>query len=127
MDKKVRRLQLLLCYDRGLIWSKHKEDFKNNNTTGWTGHLKMLGFWPQKIQGYINFYELVEEFPRILISTAAWSQWLEFMTQFKTEMTLDVELRSKVSQKLNMALNGADDTDNAFQDVMNDLANLQTE
>lgn len=125
MEGKVQRLQLLLCYDRGMIWSKQKEHFLKENRSGWVNYLRGKGIWAQSVQHYINFYELVNQFNRVLVSTAAWSNWIEFMSLFLKELKNDDDLRAKVSLPLNLNLNNDSDIDDEFDDVMNDLENLQ--
>ena len=137
MDKKVRRLQLFLCFDRGMIWSKKKQHFKTTSKTGWGHHLMSNNIWPQTIQKYINFYEMVLKFPRVLISTAQWSDWVTFMTLFIHELEFDDGLRSKaaLSLRMNINLSGEVDEcaesipdpseeDDEFADVMAELENL---
>ena len=68
---------------------------------------------------------LVQEYPQVLISTAAWSNWVEFMSLFLKEVKVDEELRTKISKPLRMNFQGDNDTEDEFADVMNDLENLQ--
>ena len=60
---------------------------------------------------------MVLKFPRVLISTAQWSDWVTFMTLFIHELEFDDGLRSKAALSLRMNINLSGEVDECAESI----------
>ena len=98
-ENQANRVLLFLASDRGSIYSKMQEDFLKKNIT-WKEYIIGQKLSYTTVNNHIQFYELVVEFPRVLISGASQTEWFKFMKQFKGAIQNDDNLKTRLATSL---------------------------
>ena len=77
---KINRVDLLLAHNQGFIWNHEQSahDPKNN----WKERVQTLDYSYRTVTNYINFFHISTTYPRILTSSACFSERCTFLSKF---------------------------------------------
>ena len=102
VQKRINRVDLLLAHDRGFIWNQEQSTHDPKVDGSWKERVQTLGYSHRTITNYISFYLLSTTYPRILTSSAYFSEWCAFLPKFKEEITKNTTLSIRCSEPLMM-------------------------
>ena len=111
-ENQANRVLLFLANDRGFIYSKMRQDCLQKNIT-WKEYIIGQKLSYTTVNNHIQFYELVAEFPRVLISGASKTENFKFMKQFKRVIQDDDSLKTRLATSLKEFV----EEDSLFEDV----------
>ena len=96
---QANRVSLFHASDRGLIYSKMREDCLQKNVI-WKEYVIGQKLSYTTMNNQIQFHELVVEFPRLLISSASKTEWFKFMYQFRGAIRGDESMKTRLAASL---------------------------
>ena len=99
---KLNRVDLLLAHDRGFIWHQVQAEHHSVEANNWKEKVQALGYSHRTVTNYINFFNLCELYPRILTSSAYFSEWSTFLSRFKEELKKNTTLSTRCAEQLMM-------------------------
>ena len=99
---KINRVVLLLAHDRGFIWDQEQREHESMGAGNWKERVQTLGYSHRTVSNYISFFNLCEDYPRILTSSAYFSEWCCFLSRFKGELKKNGTLATRCSESLMM-------------------------
>ena len=102
VQKGINRVDLLLAHDRGFIGNQEQSAHDPKFNGSWKERVQTLGYSHRTISNYMNFYQLSSAYPRILTSSAYFSEWCTFLPKIKEEITKNTTLSIRCSQPLMM-------------------------
>ena len=115
-EGQANRVLLFLAADRGFIYSKMKEDCLLKNIT-WREYLAGQKLSYTTVNNHIQFYDLVELYPRVLISGATKTEWFKFTNQFKGAIKDDESMKTRLAVSLKEFL----EQDGSFEDACENI------
>ena len=83
-ENQANRVLLFLATDRGFIYSRMRDDCLQKNIK-WKEYVIGQKLSYTTVNKHIQFHELVQEFPRVLVSNASKTEWFKFVSHFKLQ------------------------------------------
>ena len=99
---KLNRVDLLLAHDRRLIWHQVQAAHHSVDANNWKEKVQTLGYFHRTVINYINFFNLCELYPRILTSSAYFSEWCTFFSGFEEALKKNNTLSTRCAKQLMM-------------------------
>ena len=99
---RINRVDLLLANDRGFVWVQEQRAHDSEVAGNWKDTVQTLGYSYTTVKNYINFFNLCEDYPRILTSSAYFTEWCTFLGSFKKELKKNPTLSNRCAASLNI-------------------------
>ena len=98
-ENQAKRVLLFLASDRGSIYSRMRDDCLQKNIIGKEYVIgQKLSY--TTVNKHIQFHELVQEFPRVLVSNASKTEWFKYMSHFKVSIRDDESMKTRLEASL---------------------------
>ena len=94
-ESQANRVLLFLAVD----YSKMRDDCMLKNII-WREYLVGQTLSYTMVNNHVQFYDLVEEYPRMLISRATKTEWFKFLNQFKWANKDDESMKTRLAASL---------------------------
>ena len=98
-ENQANRVLLFLASDRGFIYSRMRDDCLQKNII-WKEYVIGQKLSYTTVNKHIQFHELVQEFPRVLLSNASKTEWFKFMSHFKGAIRDDESMKTRLAASL---------------------------
>ena len=98
-ENQANRVLLFLASDRGFIYSRMQDDCLQKNLI-WKEYVIGQKLSYTTVNKHIQFHELVQEFPRVLVSNASKTEWFKFMSHFKGAIRDDESMKTRLAASL---------------------------
>ena len=98
-DNQANRVLLFLASDRGFIYSRMRDDCLQKNII-WKVYVIGQKLSYTTVNKHIQFHELVQEFPRVLVINASKTEWFKFMSHFKGAIRDDESRKTRLAASL---------------------------
>ena len=107
---------LFLASDRGFIYSKMREDCLQKNII-WKEYVIGQKLSCTTVNKHIQLHEIVQEFPRVLVSNAIKTEWFKFTNHFKGAIRDDESMKTRLAANLKEFV----EEDSLFEDAGENL------
>ena len=93
-ENQANQVLLFLAIDRGFIYSKMREDCLQKNII-WKEYVIGQKLSYTTVNKHIQFHELVQEYPRVLVSNTSKTEWFKSMNHFKGAIRDDESVKTR--------------------------------
>ena len=115
-ENQAYRVLLFLASDRGFIYSKMREDCVQKIII-WKEYVIGQKLSYTTVNKHIQFHELLQEFPRVLVSNVSKTEWFKFLSHFKGAIRDDESMKTRLAASLKEFV----EEDSLFEDAGENL------